>query len=450
MRRRALVGLFAGIAIVASTVELVPWLDSPAEGSPTSKPWGRSTTRVSVNSAERQADHWTEWASISANGRFVVFDGPPTNLDRRDRDRDYEVFLRDRRTGTTRLVSVGLGGGACNSTCTDAQISANGRVVTFTSHASNLTADPLQRHGTSHVFVRDLDTETNELITVEVDGGPAVGGGAGDPVVSADGRYVAYEGFFPDVVSPRVARNRGHILVRDRLRQTTDLVSVGRDGSEGDGSSGTPAMSADGRVVAFASRASNLVARDRNREWDVFVRDLITGGTRRVSVGMGGRQPNGPSGQPSLSPDGRFVAFRSAASNLVRRDTNGVPDVFVRNMRTGVTRRVSVGAREQQANAASETPLVSAGGRAVAFTSEASNLVAGDTNGVPDVFVRHLVRGFTRRASVGPHGRQASARVGSFLDAITPDMRHVVFGTHSANLVRGDTNGKSDTFVRSR
>ncbi len=173
---------------------------------------------------------------------------------------------------------------------------------------------------------------------------------------------------------------------------TTERVSLGPNGRQGNGPSFFPALSADGRWVAFVSSARNLVPDDTNGEQDVFVHDRRTGATRRVSLGPNGRQGNNFSYGPVLSADGRFVAFDSEASNLVPGDTNGAEDVFIRDRRTGATRRVSVSTGGGQGNGDSTGfPALSADGRFVAFGSEASNLVPGDTNGETDVFVRTLV-----------------------------------------------------------
>ncbi|HEY8112624.1 MAG TPA: hypothetical protein VII16_07120, partial [Actinomycetes bacterium] len=156
-----------------------------------------------------------------------------------------------------------------------------------------------------------------------------------------------------------------------------------------------PAISAHGRHIAFESEATNLVAADTNGRVDVFVRDRFTGMTERVSVTSRGKQGNGDSGFATMSDDGRYVAFYSDASNLAAGDTNGVPDVFVRDRTRGTTHRVSLTSGSRQANGLSFDPNISGNGRYVAFISEASNLVPGDTNGLVDVFVRDLLKGET-------------------------------------------------------
>jgi Tol biopolymer transport system component len=177
------------------------------------------------------------------------------------------------------------------------------------------------------------------------------------------------------------------IFVRDRWTGRTERVSVGAGGALADGWSESPAISADGRLVAFASWANNMVSGDADYTWDVFVRDRQTGRTERVSVSAGGASPTGSSVSPAISGDGRFVAFQSTADNLVPGGTTGEPGVFLRDRESGTTQIVSIAHSGAQANGWSGSPAISGDGRLVAFASVASNLVAGDTNGRTDVFV---------------------------------------------------------------
>jgi TolB protein len=213
----------------------------------------------------------------------------------------------------------------------------------------------------------------------------------------------------------------------------TKLISVSGGGNEGNDHSNTPSISVNGRFVAFDSRASNLVRSDGNDLSDVFVRDVKTGRTRLVSVGVEGADANGSSYFASVSAGGRFVAFVSGASNLVRGDSNRRDDVFVRDLNTGETRLVSIGLSGAPANGRkSLQPSISANGRLVAFRSYASNLVAGDTNGRSDVFVRDLDRGQTWRVSVRSNGAQANDQ--SLYPSISADGRFVAFRSHASNL----------------
>ncbi|MGH2537869.1 MAG: TolB family protein, partial [Candidatus Promineifilaceae bacterium] len=196
-------------------------------------------------------------------------------------------------------------------------------------------------------------------------------------------------------------------------------MSIASDGAQGNDGSYYPSISADGRYVAFYSDAWNLVGGDTNGTWDVFVHDRDTGQTSRVSVASDGAQGDNHSGAPSISADGRYVAFNSVASNLVGGDTNGAYDIFVHDRDTGQTSRVSIASDGAQGNESSGVPAISADGRYVAFYSEASNLVGGDTNGYLDVFVHDRDTGQTSRASVASDGAQANGA--SYFPAISAD-----------------------------
>jgi Tol biopolymer transport system component len=208
-------------------------------------------------------------------------------------------------------------------------------------------------------------------------------------------------------------------------------------------------LSADGRSVAFLSEAGNLVTNDTNGVEDVFVRDLRRGVTERVSVATGGAEGNqvgSPFEAPAISGDGRLVAFTSGATNLVAGDDNiFFDDIFVHDRRTGRTEAVSVTADGRTGDRGGSHPAISADGRYVAFDSASSNLVPGDTNGVSDVFVRDLWAGTTRRVSVTRDGRQADAD--SFRPSLSARGGRVTF-TSSAGLVAADTNGALDVYVR--
>ena len=232
-------------------------------------------------------------------------------------------------------------------------------------------------------------------------------------------------------------------------RAVTERVSVATDGTEGDGRSQQPAISADGRFVAFTSRASTLVPDDTNNAHDIFVHDRETGVTERVSVASDGTEGNGTSLGVAISADGRFVAFESASSNLVPDDTNGVDDIFVHDRETEVTERVSVASDGTEGNGHSQTyPAISADGRFVAFASMADNLAPGITNESADVFVHDRETGVTERVSVASDGTEGNGD--SLRPTITADGRHVVFNSTASNLVPTDTNGVHDVFVHDR
>ncbi len=403
------------------------------------------TNRVSVSSDGGQANQLSYDPDISADGRYVAFFSYASNLVPHDTNGRSDVFVRDRVTHVTRRVSVAAGGQDSNRPSNNPAISADGRYVAFRSYASNLVAG--DTNGRADVFVRDRVAKVTQLVSVGP-GGAQANGYSLTPDVSAHGRYVTFTSAASNLVAGDT-NGTSDVFVRDRVAQVTKRVSVGPDGAQADSDSGFPAISADGRYIAFNSSASNLgVVDDTNGRQDVFVRDRVAEVTRRVSVSPDGAQGDSYSFDPAISAHGRYVAFRSRASNLVTGDTNRRQDVFVRDRAANVTQRVSVGPGGAQADNGSLDPAISAHGRFVAFSSNARNLVTGDTNGKQDVFVRDRAANVTQRVSVGPGGTQANS--GSGIPAISAHGRYVAFRSRASNLVAGDTNGTNDVFVRNR
>jgi tricorn protease-like protein len=222
-------------------------------------------------------------------------------------------------------------------------------------------------------------------------------------------------------------------------------VSVSSSGNPGNSSSRSPSISADGRYVAFQSYADNLVAGDTNDTSDIFVYDTQLKSIRRVSVDVNGNQGNFYVSNPSISGDGRYVTFESAASNLVTGDTNNTSDIFVYDTQLSSIRRVSVDVNGNQGNGYSFSSNISADGRYVTFTSYANNLVAGDTNDTSDIFVYDTQMSSIRRVSVDVNGNQGNLK--SLNSSISADGQYVTFDSHANNLVAGDTNNVYDIFV---
>jgi Tol biopolymer transport system component len=227
---------------------------------------------------------------------------------------------------------------------------------------------------------------------------------------------------------------------------TTTRVSVDSSGMEGNGDSGLSSVSADGHYVAFESSASNLVSEDTNEVSDIFLHDTLTGATTLVSVDSSGVQGNGDSESPSISADGRYVAFQSSASNLVSGDTNEASDIFMQGTQTGATARISLDSSGVQGNGDSESPSISADGRYVAFMSYANNLVSGDTNSTGDIFLRNTQTGTTTRLSVDSNEAQANGQ--SYEPSISADGRYVAFTSMSSNLVSGYTDYSAQIYLR--
>jgi Tol biopolymer transport system component len=344
---------------------------------------------------------------------------------------------------STARVSVGALGTQANSNSFSPSLSGDAQSIAFYSEADDLVNG--DSNSLSDVFVRDLRTNSTTLVSVSSSG--VQGDGAStDARISARGRFVAFTSFSTNLVFGDT-NGMYDVFVRDLLLSTTVRVSVDSLGAQGDGYSSNPSISANGRFVAFGGGASNLVAGDTNGVADIFVHDLLTGITTRASVASSDVQGDRSSQSPSISGDGRYVAFESSATNLVPGDTNGLVDVFVRDMLARRTGRVNVAWNGAQANSGAGYPFISADGRRVSFASYATNLVHTPvTNNALDIFVRDLSVGNTELVSVSSTGVLANA--GSTKSAISADGRFVAFKCDASNLVSGDTNSASDIFLR--
>jgi Tol biopolymer transport system component len=369
-----------------------------------------TTTRVSVDSVGAEGDDISTAPSISSDGRYVAFQSDATNLVGGDTNPFSDIFVHDLLADTTTLVSVDSTGAQDIGPSSSPSVSSNGRYVAFQSDADLVVADS----GLAiDIYVHDRDADEDGIydeagaistvrVSVRSDGTEADQASTA-PSISGDGRYVAFESFATNLVAGDL-NGLFDVFVHDRDADgdgiydeagaiSTVRVSVRSDGTEADQASAAPSISADGRYVAFVSDATNLVANDTNGSTDVFVHDRQTGTTTRVSVDSAGVEGNGISNFPSISSDGRYVALESDADNLVADDNNGSADVFVHDLQTGTATRVSVDSAGVEGNGNSNAPSISADGRSVAFESDADNLVAGDTNTAPDIFVDDLQAG---------------------------------------------------------
>ncbi|TVQ31479.1 MAG: hypothetical protein EA376_09380 [Phycisphaeraceae bacterium] len=381
---------------------------------------------------------------MSADGRFVAFHSIASNLVPGDTNGAADIFVHDRQKGDTERVSLSSSGEEGDSHSVEPSISADGRYVAFESAAINLV--PGDTNGRWDIFVRDRQTGVTERVSVSSTGEQG-NHHSRRPSISADGRFVAFESDATNLV-PDDTNGVRDTFVHDRQTGVTERVSVDSSGEQGNSWSEHTSISSDGRFVAFHSIASNLVPDDTNSAIDIFVHDLQTGVTERVSLSSKGEQGNGDSFSPSISADGRFVAFDSNATNLVADDTNGARDIFVHDRQKGDTERVNLSSSGEQGNSWSERSSISADGRFVAFQSIASNFVPGDTNDAWDVFVRDRETGVTERVSVSSSGEQGDDS--SILSSVSADGRFVAFMSLATNLVPDDTNDARDIFVHDR
>jgi Tol biopolymer transport system component len=388
---------------VPATKTLLPPTDTPSMPTQTLEPSPTAssindiliTERVSVASDGTQANNDSNGTSISDDGRYVAFSSLADNLVEGDTNGVQDVFVHDRMTGETTRVSVASDGTQANGACATIgcwcilnglSISADGRYVAFHSDATNLVEG--DTNGSTDIFVHDRVTGKTTLVSVSSDGTQG-NGGSSIPSISGDGRYVA---FLSDSTNLVEGVTNGGIFMHDRVTGKTTFESISSDGTQGNEGAGYPTISADGRYVAFNSFSDNLVEGDTNGITDIFVHDRVTGETTLESVSSDGTQGNGWSGATAISADGRYVAFWSGADNLVEGDTNEGAEWFVHDRVTGETTLAAepISNDETQGKYGYLFSYVSADGRCWTFISDESNLVEGDTNGVSDVFVRCL------------------------------------------------------------
>jgi Tol biopolymer transport system component len=423
-------------------------------------PGGRHTVLVTTGPHSEPSDGTNLDVAISGNGRYVAFNSGGTTLVAADTNRSLDIFVRDVKRKTTQRVSVTSQGQQVSGNVYDPAISANGRFVVFGADSSALV--PGDTNGRADLFLHDRRSGSTQRVSVGT-GGVQADADSSDGSLSADGRYLAFTSLADNLV-PGDTNGQVDVFVRDLRRGVTSRVSISSSGAQtgagpgcstsGDTCSDEPQISASGHQVVFTSFATNLVPGDTNNISDVFVRDLRRGTTIRASVGSGGAQATDGlqgygSGQGSISADGRVVTFQSYAQGLVDDGSTAQGDAYARDLVTGVTERVALGPGGVLSNDSygGAQPDVSANGRYVLFYSNADNLVSDDMNGAGDLFVRDLARNVTSLVSIGAGGQTNGFTYP--IGAIDRNGGHIAFISQAANLVPDDTNGTlDDVFVR--
>lgn len=408
------------------------------------------TERISVGPAGVEATNGGEMTDfdryVSADGRFVVFDSDSNNLVSGDVV-GWNEFLRDRQNGVTECIDVNLAGVPAfgGIAAGGLSISSDGHYVAFRSGATDLTAGGTS--GEIHVFLRDRWSATTEVISVD-SAGVEGNNHSQSPSITPDGRFVSFTSLASNLV-PGDTNGTWDVFVRDRQGGITERVSVSTGGTEGDAESGTPSISADGRYVVFMSLADNLVSGDTNGRYDVFLRDRSAGVTQCLSVTSSGSTGDHDSGNGAISADGRFVAFTSSATDLIAGDTNGMADVYVYDVQVGSLDRISMGYGGVEGNFDSAWPSISDDGRFVAFASFATNLIPGGTPFGQRAYVCDRRTSSIELVSTTTGGAIPSNGASTF-PSISSAGRFVVFRSSSTDLVPGDTNGLTDVFIHDR
>jgi Tol biopolymer transport system component len=379
---------------------------------------------------------------LSSDGRYVAFQSDASNLVRHDGNGVTDIFVKDRYTGRVDRVSE-AGHEGDGPSYDPPSVSADARFVAFVSSATNLVAG--DTNGVDDVFVKDRRTGKLTMVSAATDGTPGNAASYGSPSVSSDGRYVAFRSDASNLV-PGDTNKVADVFVKDVRTGAVERASTAADGTQGDKLvvHGT-AISADGRYVVFPSSATHLVPGDTNASVDVFVKDRRSGAVVRANTSATGAQTTSYTLMPSITADGTKVAFVAWGDTLVPGDTEDTPDVFVKDLGTGAITRVNTSSDGTVSESEPYAPVLSADGRWLAFSSLASNLVRHDTNNVDDVFVKNLRTGETRRVSVSAFGQQGDNF--STTPSLSADGRVVAFSSYAGNLVPCDGNEVPDVFV---
>jgi len=396
-------------------------------------------TRISVASGGAEGNNMSRWPEISGDGNYVVFESDATNLVSDDTNSEPDIFVHNQQTGVTERVSVADNESQANSWSESNAISRDGRYVVFVSMASNLVSG--DTNGILDVFLRDRLVGQTKRISVDSSGAQAIGdeqSNFGGLAISSDGRFVTYTSNLSNLVSGDT-NGVEDVFVHDLQIGTTRRVSVSSNGQQANDSSGAADISGDGQLIVFGSNATNLVSGDTNNARDVFLHNLLTGQTTRVSVNSNEEQADHFSGEGVISENGRYVAFSSEAENLAP-DYEIWEHVYVRDLEAGETRRASVTTSGDPMVGWAEAPAISADGRFVAFEFDDR----GD--GAPQrwIYVHDRLTGQTVVATEGDFDGKESP----FNPSLSSDGRLLAFDSGISTLVNDDTNGVRDVFVR--
>jgi Tol biopolymer transport system component len=353
---------------------------------------------ISTSPAGAFGNGLSEGAALSQNGQSAAFASDALNLSSSAFGLSA-VYLKNTQTGALTLISADANGTPANSNSDHPDISGDGRYVVFQSYAANLAAG--DKNNDSDVFLKD--TQTGALQLISGVSGKAGDSGSGAPEISADGRWIVFQSQASNFAADDL-NGSSDIFLADRQTGQLTLISRNAQNVAGNQGSSEPSLSANGEFAAFTSEADNLVAGDKNVSPDVFVKNIATGTVILASAAAQGQSAQGRSDSPALSADGAKIVFRSFASDLLANTKNdGFSDIYVKDLKSGALLMVNQALDGGAANGAAWVPAISPDGKYVAFVSDASNLVAGDNNGVADVFVRNLATGETVRLD-GPTG----------------------------------------------
>jgi Tol biopolymer transport system component len=381
-------------------------------------------------------------ASPSPDGTVVAFSSEATNLDPADTDTIGDVYTKDLASGDLTLVSTTTEGEKGNGYSWLPSLSADGTAVAFASAATNLHPDD----GDSIVDTYVKDLITGELVLVSTaENGVKANAASYFPSISADGTAVAFYSAATNL--GQVGGSPGyHVFVKDLVTGDVTLAATNDNGKRANGFSYEATLSADGTRVAFYSEATNLDPADTDTAGDIYVKDLVTGEVMLASVSETGEKSNGWNEYPAISADGTKVVFVSAATNLDPLDTDEVVDVYLKDLVTGDITVVTVSETGEKSDQFAAEPHLSRDGTKVTFTTTATNLHPGDTDGILDVYVKDLVTGELLLASTSDAGVKGNDH--NSQPRLSSDGTIVAFESHATNLDPGDTDTTRDIYVK--
>ena len=396
---------------------------------------------LSLDSAGTLGNGHSRYATQSEDGQFVAFSSSSTNLVAGDTNGEYDIFLRDRANDTTTRVSItSTGAEALGGDSMNPSISDDGTLIVFESEATNLVVG--DSNSDKDIFMHDTATGTSIRISTTTTGLETTNDSR-NAKISGDGEWIVFE--TDASLQPSDTNNISDIYLYEVASGTITRISENTDGTQSNGISRNPSLSSDGRYIVFESAATTLVSGDTNGAFDIFLYDRILDNLERVNLTIGNTQSAGSSYRPSVSDDGNRVVFESDATDLIGafNDTNGNRDIFIRLRNVPSTARVSVNSSGVQSNGDSTQATISRDGTGVLFQSLASTLVDDDTNGLSDIFMRSIDSATTQRLSLNRNGVEANGA--SYNAHLCPTERYVTFHTEATNMdTVTDDNGVDD------
>jgi hypothetical protein len=408
------------------------------------------TTRLCTRGDGSEAARGGDGGRLSPSAAKVAFFSTTDDFDASDTNGLNDVYVKTLAGGAVTLIShgspVSIGGNDNSFVNFDVpQLAADGRSVVFVSSATNLVAGTDSNGAFRDVYLRDVVQGTTTRISADANGVQGNGDSTSIAVNPTGATSLIVFSSTSDNLAPGDSLTFEQVYLKNPVSGAIVPVSVTAGGEYGDGDSYSPVISGNGQFVAFITFASNLFDDDTFFEADVAVKNLATGAFTLVSADAAGAQVGGNISGVSISDDGRYVAFASDADGLVTGDANGKLDVFVKDLLTGTLTLVSKDALGAVGNGNSTDPVLSGDGQFLAFVSDSTNLVTGDTNGVADVFRADLSGGLVRVNTL-PDGTQAAGLSGTV--SISQGGRYVAFASEASNLVAGDANTSADVFVK--